>query len=53
MRQLIRYGLVGIGSNLTIYGVYLLITQHGIEPKIAMTITYILGVTIGFIGNRK
>lgn len=53
MRQLIRYGLVGIGSNLTIYCIYLLITQHGIEPKIAMTLTYMLGVTIGFICNRK
>jgi putative flippase GtrA len=53
MRQLIRYGLVGIGSNLTIYGVYLIITQRGVEPKIAMTLTYILGMTMGFIGNRK
>ena len=53
MRQLIRYGLVGIVNNLTIYGVYLLITQQGVEPKIAMTLTYILGMTIGFIGNRK
>ena len=53
MRQLFRYGLVGVVSNLTIYFVYLLITYLGVEPKIAMTLVYILGASIGFIGHRK
>jgi putative flippase GtrA len=53
MRQLIRYGLVGVLSNLTIYIVYLLITHFGVEPKIAMTLVYIIGASIGFMGNRK
>lgn len=53
MRQLIRYGLVGVVSNLTIYTVYLLITYLGVEPKTAMTSVYIIGASIGFIGNRK
>jgi putative flippase GtrA len=53
MRQLIRYGLVGAVSNLTIYFVYLLITYLGVEPKTAMTLVYIIGASIGFIGNRK
>lgn len=53
MRQLIRYGLVGVVSNLTIYFVYLLITYLGVEPKTAMTLVYIIGASIGFIGNRK
>ena len=53
MLQLIRYGLVGAVSNLTIYFVYLLITYLGIEPKIAMTLVYIIGASIGFVGNRK
>lgn len=53
MRQLIRYGLVGVVSNLTIYIVYLLITFLGVEPKLAMTLVYIIGASIGFIGNRK
>ena len=53
MRQLIRYGLVGVVSNLTIYFVYLLITYLGVEPKTAMTLLYIIGASIGFIGNRK
>jgi putative flippase GtrA len=53
MQQLIRYGLVGVSSNLAAYFVYLLITFLGVEPKIAMTLVYIIGASIGFIGNRK
>jgi putative flippase GtrA len=53
MRQLIRYGLVGVVSNLTIYIVYLLITYFGVEPKKAMTLLYIIGASIGFVGHRK
>lgn len=53
MRQLIRYGLVGVVSNLAMYFVYLLITHLGVEPKKAMTLVYIIGASIGFIGHRK
>lgn len=53
MMQLIRYGLVGVASNLAVYLVYLLITFLGYEPKKAMTLLYIAGATIGFVGNRK
>ena len=53
MRQLIRYGLVGVLSNAAIYFIYLLITYLGVEPKTAMTSVYIIGASIGFIGNRK
>lgn len=51
--QLFRYGLVGLFSNLTAYLVYLFITDWGVEPKTAMTLVYVLGVIIGFAGNRK
>ncbi|MFH0995207.1 MAG: GtrA family protein [Pseudomonadota bacterium] len=53
MRQLIRYGVVGVVSNAAIYLIYLLITYIGVEPKTAMTLVYIIGASIGFIGNRK
>ena len=53
MRQLVRYGLVGVVSNVTIYFVYLFITYIGVEPKTAMTLVYIIGASLGFIGNRK
>ena len=53
MLQLIRYGLVGIVSNFAIYFIYLLLTYLGVEPKLAMTLVYIIGASIGFLGNRK
>jgi len=53
MRQLIRYALVGVASNAVIYIVYLFMTCFGVEPKTAMTLVYIIGASIGFIGNRK
>lgn len=53
MRQLIRYGLVGVANNATLYLLYLLITYLGVEPKTTMTLLYIIGASIGFIGHRK
>lgn len=53
VRQLIRYGLVGIVSNAALYSVYLLITYFGVEPKQVMTGLYIAGAFLGFIGHRK
>ena len=51
--QLIRYGLVGVVTNLALYCFYLLITYLGIEPKKAMTLSYLTGAFIGFIGHRQ
>lgn len=53
MPQLIRYGLIGAASNAAIYFIYLLITYLGMEAKQAMTLVYIVGAFIGFVGNRK
>ena len=50
---LVRYGLVGIASNLSGYLVYILITYWGVEPKKTMTLLYIVGATIGYFGNRQ
>lgn len=51
--QLLRYGLVGVATNLALYSFYLLITYLGMEPKKAMTISYVVGASIGFIGHRQ
>lgn len=51
--QLFRYGAVGLVSNSVIYLLYLLVTFLGAEPKKAMTLLYIVGASIGFIGNRR
>lgn len=53
VRQLFRYGAVGIASNLAGYLLFLLITYMGIEPKRAMTALYVSGAAIGFMGNRQ
>lgn len=51
--QFFRYGMVGIVSNLTGYLLFLIITFWGIGPKAAMTLLYVVGATIGFLGNRQ
>ncbi len=53
MLQLIRYGVVGLISNAAMFLAYLIITHLGIEPKLAMTLMYFLGASIGFLGNKK
>lgn len=53
MRQLIRYGVLGIAINACMYLLYLLITHFGMEPKKAMTLVYAAGAIIGFFGNKK
>jgi putative flippase GtrA len=51
--QIIRYGVVGVTSNLAMYFLYLLLTQVRVEPKTAMTCVYAIGVLLGFAGNRQ
>jgi putative flippase GtrA len=53
LKQIFRYGLVGVASNLVGYFLFLLITYWGAEPKKAMTLLYVVGATIGFVGNRQ
>jgi len=53
MRQLVRYAVVGIATNLAGYAVYLLVTWTGVEPKLAMTCLYAVGATASFLGNRS
>ena len=50
--QLLRYGIVGLASNLAGYCIYLLLTAFVLPPKITMTILYSIGALLGFIGNR-
>jgi len=33
--------------------VYLLVTWLGVPPKIAMTVLYLVGASLGYIGNRQ
>jgi putative flippase GtrA len=53
LRQLVRYGLVGIAINLLGYLLYLLLTFSGVTPKLAMSLLYFIGAFAGFWGNRR
>lgn len=50
--QLFRYAVVGQLSNILLYGAYLLLTWLGVEPKIAMTLVYAVGVVQTFFFNK-
>lgn len=51
--QLARYAIVGLLSNVLGYLLYLVITALGMEPKLAMTLLYIIGTLQTFFFNRK
>jgi putative flippase GtrA len=53
MGQFTRYAIVGVGSNLAGYLIYLLLTYFYVGPKFAMTIVYLTGALVSFIGNRQ
>ena len=50
--QLSRYAVVGLVSNVVLYGAYVLLTHWGVEPKLAMTVTFALGITQTFVMNK-
>lgn len=51
--QLIRYGAVGLLSNAIGFLLYLSITAAGMEPKLAMTLLYAVGVAQTFFFNKR
>jgi len=53
MKQLTRYAVIGIASNLAGYLAYLLLTFLDVGPKLAMTTVYLTGAIFGFLGNRQ
>lgn len=53
LRQLIRYGLVGIAQNSVGYGIYLFFTWLGFDPKLVVAICYPCAMLVSFLGNRS
>ncbi len=51
--QLVRFGIVGLVSNVVLFIAYLAITSAGTEHKIAMTLLYAVGVVQTFILNKR
>lgn len=53
-KQLLRYGVIGLSSNAIGYLLYLGLTDGlGMDPKLAMSLLYVVGVLQTFLFNRK
>jgi len=52
-RQLASFSFVGLCSNLLGYGAYLLLVANGMDPKIAVTLLYSIGVLVSYLGNKR
>lgn len=51
--EILRFGAVGLGSNALLYLLYLAATAVGIEPKVAVTLIYLVGVLQTFVLNKR
>lgn len=51
-RQVMRWVTVGVFTNASLYLCYLALAQSLLAPTAAMTVVYVAGVLIGFIGHR-
>jgi putative flippase GtrA len=51
--EVLRFGAVGIVSNIALYMVYVVLTAAGIGHKWAMTAIYCLGVLLTYVLNRR
>ena len=51
--QVLRYAVVGLVSNVILYCAYIALTRLTIEPKIAMSMTFCLGVAATFLANSR
>ena len=49
----IRFGVIGLSSNLLLYLIYLKFTNLGIGHKFAMSLHYIVGVLQTFVLNKN
>lgn len=53
LRQVIRYGVVGVLNNLWGYLLYLLVTWLWLQPKTAVTILYPVGALSAYFAHAK
>jgi len=51
--QVARWLTVGLITNGLLYVAYLALTRHLLAPSAAMTVVYVAGVLLGFVGHRS
>lgn len=52
LRQVIRFGVVGLVSNALLYLLYVFLTKLGVGPKLAVSMLYVLGFSWAFAFNK-
>ena len=52
MQRFSRYAIVGVGSNLTLYVLFLGLVWIGLAPVLVSGLCYVLGVLISYLLNR-
>lgn len=52
-RQFIRFAVIGVVSNLTLYALYIVLTWLGMGPKTAMSLLYITGSVGTYFFNHR
>lgn len=50
---MMRFGVVGVVSNVVLYVAYLGLTATGMGTKLAMSMVYVIGVMQTFLFNRR
>lgn len=51
--KLAKFIVVGVANNLVGYGAFVVLSLLGVAAIPAMTVSYVTGMVISFIGNRK
>lgn len=50
--QALRFGIVGLISNIVLYLLYLILVKLGADPKLVVTALYVLGLSWTFFFNK-
>lgn len=51
--ELLRFGLIGVALNASLYGLYVLLSIGGMPETVAMTSTFLLGILLAFTFNGR
>lgn len=52
-RQLLRYVVVGVATNLLLYGCFLVLLHAGWAYLAAMSVSYAVGIALAFVAQRS
>lgn len=53
LRQLLRFGLVGLAANAAGFLLYAGVTRLGLSPQATVTVLYPIGALLGYLGNKR